>query len=282
MRQSFDIRISLVSPGCQKFIRCSLLGLFSALKWVHDIIPHGPLGNPVDTTLSRNIIEATKRLFSRSINKKEPVTPDMIYRICLVFARVDSNLKDLRSALLFVLGFHGLFRISELLDLQAVDFTIHTEYLEILVKSNKTDQYGEGNKVFISKLGGITCPHALLCRYFASARIVPNSSVYIFRAVRFFKRSNMYLLCSNKLSYTRARELIKETLSAIGIDSKGFSTHSLRAGGAPFIAKNLPRSDGSDRLLMLHGRWRSEQANNMYVKEPLESRLQLTRFFPSF
>ena len=133
MRQSFDIRISLVSPGCQKFIRCSLLGLFSALKWVHDIIPHGPLGNPVDTTLSRNIIEASKRLFSRSINKKEPVTPDMIYCICLVFARVDSNLKDLRSALLFVLGFHGLFRISELLDLQAVDFTIHTEYLEILV-----------------------------------------------------------------------------------------------------------------------------------------------------
>ena len=255
---------------------------FSALKWVHDIIPHGPLGNPVDTTLSRNIIEASKRLFNRSINKKEPVTPDMIYCICLVFARVDSNLKDLRSALLFALGLHGLFRISELLDLQAVDFTIHTEYLEILVKSSKTDQYREGNKVFISKLGGITCPHALLCRYFASARIDPNSSVYIFRAVRFFKRTNMYLLCSNKLSYTRARELIKETLSAIGIDSKGFSTHSLRAGGATFIAKNLPRTDGSDKLLMLHGRWRSEQAKNMYVKELLESRLQLTRFFSSF
>ena len=62
----------------------------------------------------------------------------------------------------------------------------------------------------------------------------------------------MYLLCSNKLSNTRARELIKETLSVIGIDSKSF---------------------------MLHGRWRSEQAKNMYVEEPLESRLQLTRFF---
>ena len=79
-----------------------------------------------------------------------------------------------------------------------------------------------------------------------------------------------------------SNKLIKETLSAIGIDSKGFSTHRLRAGGATFIAKNLPRSDGSDRLLTLHGRWRSEQAKNMYVKEPLESRLQLTRFFPSF
>ena len=138
------------------------MAFFSALKWVHDIIPHGPLGNPVDTTLSRNIIEASKRLFSRSIKKKEPVTPDVIYRICLVFARVDSNLKDLRSALLFVLGFHGLFRISELLDLQAVDFTIHTEYLEILVKSSKTDQYREGNSLYFQAWGHYLSPRSSL------------------------------------------------------------------------------------------------------------------------
>ena len=53
----------------------------------------------------------------------------------------------------------------------------------------------------------------------------------------------MYLFCPNRLSYTRARELIKETLSAIGIDSKVFSTRNLRAGGATFTAKNLPRSE---------------------------------------
>ena len=207
---------------------------------MHDIIPHGPLGNPVDTTLSRNIIEARKRLFSTPIKKKDPVTPDMIYRICLVFARVDTNLKDLRSALLFVLGFHGLFRISELLDLQGVDVPIHNEYLEILVKSSKIDPYREGHKVFVSKLGRITCLQAVLCGYLASARIDASSSVYIFRAVRFLKRTNMYLLCSNRLSYSKARELIKETLSAICIDSKRYSTHSVRAGGATFIAKNLP------------------------------------------
>ena len=41
---------------------------------------------------------------------------------------------------------------------------------------------------------------------------------------------------------------MKYILSAIGIDSIGFSTHSLRAGGATVIAKDLPRSDGSERL----------------------------------
>ena len=79
-----------------------------------------------------------------------------------------------------MLGFHGLFRIGELFDLQAADVTLHNECLEILVKSSKTDQYREGNKDFISKARGITCPHALDCRYFASARIDTNSSVYVF------------------------------------------------------------------------------------------------------
>ena len=63
-----------------------------------------------------NIVESSKRLFSRPIKKKEPVTPSMIFRICSSFAQMDSNLKDLRSALLFVLGFYGLFRISEFIN----------------------------------------------------------------------------------------------------------------------------------------------------------------------
>ena len=75
---------------------------FSALKWVHDIIPHGPLGNPADTALSRNTIESSKRLFASPIRKKVPVTPAMVYRICLAFARGDINLKDLRSAFISI------------------------------------------------------------------------------------------------------------------------------------------------------------------------------------
>ena len=131
-----------------------------------DIIPRGPPGNPVDTALSRNIVESSKRLFSRPIKEKEPVTQDMIHRLCLAFAHEDSNLKDLRSALLFLLAFHGLFRISELLpDLQAVDMVVHNEYLEIFVKSSKTDQDREGKNVFIAKTEGINDPTLLFVAF---------------------------------------------------------------------------------------------------------------------
>lgn len=203
----------------------------------YDIIPHSPLGNPVD------MVELGKRLFSRSFRKKEPVSPDMINRICPTFAHSNSNLKDLRTALLFALGFYGLFRISELLDLQFSDVTVHNDYLEILLKCSKTDQYREGKKVLISKIGGINCPYALIGCFLDCVRVNRNSSLYNFGAVRFLKNSNSYALCSRRLSYTRARELIKEGLSAIGVDSTDFSTHSLRAGGVVFFAQNLPSSD---------------------------------------
>ena len=43
------------------------------------------------------------------------------------------------------------------------------------------------------------------------------------------------------------------------------------------MAKNLPRSDCVCRFLTLHGRWKSLEAKNMYVKEPGERRLWMTK-----
>ena len=68
---------------------------FCALKWVHDLIPCGAQGNPVDTALNHNLVQASKGVFSRPVNKKEPITPDMIHRICVKFAHEGSNLSDL-------------------------------------------------------------------------------------------------------------------------------------------------------------------------------------------
>ena len=182
-----------------------VLSAFCALKWVHDLIPHGAQGNPVDTALNHNLVQASKRMFSRPVNKKEPITPDMIHRICVKFAHEGSNLSDLRTALLFVLGFNGLFRINELLDLQASDILVHDDHLEISVRSNKTDQFRQGNKVFIAKSGGVTCPHSLLSRYFSAASIDLNSSAYIFRTLQPHRKDGSYTLGPRRLSYTRCR-----------------------------------------------------------------------------
>jgi len=67
------------------------------------------------------------------------------------------------------------------------------------------------------------------------------------------------------LSYTRARKLLLNSLTAIGTDSKQFCLHSLRSGGASAAASN----NISDRLIKAHGRWRTDLAKDGYIKDNL-------------
>lgn len=62
-------------------------------------------------------------------------------------------------------------------------------------------------------------------------------------------------------------------LTSIGLDKAKFGLHSLRSGGAS-AAANAGVPDG---WFKRHGRWRSENAKDGYVKDKLEDRLTVSR-----
>ena len=105
--------------------------------------------------------------------------------------------------------------------------------------------------------------------YLQKAGIPSESDCYIFRAITFCKKNNCYRLRnSGPLSYTRARELLLSALESLGIDK-----HSLRSGGATAAAN----AGVNARLFKKHGRWRSENAKDGYVKEDLKSLLSVSK-----
>ena len=82
-------------------------------------------------------------------------------------------------------------------------------------------------------------------------------------------KSGAKLRPAGQLSYSRMRELVLEKLSGLGLDKSKYGLHSLRAGGASAAANaGVP-----DRWFKTHGRWRSENAKDGYVKDRLEDRL---------
>ena len=157
-----------------------------AIKWVHELVPLA--SNPSDTPLIRNILEAGKRSPRTTSCKKEPISIDTLAKIVAKYATPDSELKDLRTALLCVLGFFGLFRASELTSIKAKDMTVNPDHLIIFVPTSKTDQYRNGNRVFIAQTNGHLCSHALLLRSFSLASIHPDSDDYIFRSLQASRR----------------------------------------------------------------------------------------------
>lgn len=79
-------------------------------------------------------------------------------------------------------------------------------------------------------------------------------------------------MCTKGISYSRARELVQEAFQGITDVSK-ISLHSLRSGGASAAANaGIP-----DRLFKRHGRWSSETAKDVYVKDNLDSLLSVSR-----
>lgn len=64
-----------------------------------------------------------------------------------------------------------------------------------------------------------------------------------------------------------------EKLEAIGLDKRQYGLHSLRSGGASAAAlAGVP-----DRMFKRHGRWRSGNAKDGYVKDSLTNRLLVSQ-----
>ena len=64
-----------------------------------------------------------------------------------------------------------------------------------------------------------------------------------------------------------------KALGSIGLDVSNFGLHSLRSGGVTgAVANNVP-----DRLLKMHGRWKSDISKDCYILESMQNRLSVTK-----
>ena len=78
---------------------------------------------------------------------------------------------------------------------------------------------------------------------------------------------------SGKISYSCLREAFKKKMADLDLPAEEFGLHSLRAGGATTAAN----AKVLDRCFKRHGRWKSENAKDGYIKDNVESRLEVSK-----
>ena len=74
-----------------------------------------------------------------------------------------------------------------------------------------------------------------------------KSDQFVFRNVVYHKSKGIYSLGNRKVSYSRLRELFKESLTKLGYDQSLFGLHSFRSGGATsslILSKIIPPRRG--------------------------------------
>ena len=127
----------------------------------------------------------------------------------------------------------------------------------------KNDQFREGSTILVTHSHSSSCPVAVTERFLLAGG--HQKSDYLFRKIRHTKHG--FSLRPQPLSYSRASELVRKQLKAIGLHPKQYGLHSLRSAGASAAAAAaIP-----NRLLMHHGGWRSESAKSMYIHETEEN-----------
>ena len=253
----------------------SLNIVYAALKWLHSLIPYRGL-NPVDNDFCKTMLQAARRKVGRPISKKRPVSASIVREIIDKYASAQSNLKELRTAAFCTLGFAGFLRFDELRTMNCNQIHLHDEYMEIILPKSKTDVYREGNVIYIARSKTKYCPVRLLLRYMGAANIDGENELPLFRQLTFHKKTNTYTLRTSSLSYTSCREMFKDALKSLGYDPKEYGLHSLRSGGITEVVQNSNNTI-SERLLKLHGRWKTDHAKDMYVQESISNRLKVTR-----
>ena len=121
------------------------------------------------------------------------------------------------------------------------------------------------------------------------AGIHDNSNLPLFRPLVFHRSTSSYTLRDGKMSYSSCREILRDSLKQLGPNPDDYGIHSLRSGGITSVVRKSCNSV-SERLLKLHGRWKTDTAKDMYVEEGLDnrllqvtppSRLPLHRFSPA-
>jgi len=182
---------------------------------------HAMIGveSPTSSALVRATMRGMRRSRGTAQKRARPLLRDDLFA---VLDHMGDDIRSLRDRALLLLGFAGGFRRSELVGLDVADLESVRQGLVVTLRRSKTDQEGHGRRIGVPLGRTHHCPVTAVGNWLNVAHITDGP---VFRAVdRHGKVS------PNRLSGEAVCGIVRERLSAGGIDPTGYSGHSLRAG----------------------------------------------------
>lgn len=163
------------------------------------------------------------------------------------------RLRAARDQALLLLGFWRAFRSDELCRLRIEHIRLRQgEGLELFLPSSKTDRSNRGRVVKVPALKRL-CPVAAYALWLSESGLTEGA---VFRSVDRWGHLGTQALNANSLS-----RLLRQVFLRSGIDSEGYSAHSLRRGFATWASANR----WSSKALMDYVGWRDVQTAARYI-----------------
>ncbi|WP_409190869.1 site-specific integrase [Bradyrhizobium sp. RDM4] len=177
------------------------------------------LSNPTRSGLVRATLRGIKRTYGCAQHQAKPL---LLGELIQVLDVTGDRPRDLRDRALLLVGFAAALRRSELVGLNLGEVEHVRQGVILHLLRSKSDQEARGQKIGIPFARGRWCPVGALEAWLTISGI---SEGPIFRPV---DRHGRVHGC--RLSGEAVGEIVRERVSAAGLDPSGYSGHSLRAG----------------------------------------------------
>jgi integrase len=217
----------------------------------------GVAGHPLDTKhpAVRETLRGISRKHGSPARRAAALTTTEVRKLCRACG---VGLTGARDRALFLLGFAGALRRSELVGLDVEHVTSTEDGLKLLLERSKTDKQGEGAEIAIPRgRAEETCPVAALTDWLELAEI---------KAGPLFRKVNRGgAVESARLSPDAVRQILLKRAALAGVKgtpAAPVSPHGLRAG----FVTTAYRNGVPDEEIMGHTRHRSLTTMRSYVR----------------
>jgi integrase len=180
-------------------------------------IAHGArsLPNPTASPLVRATMRGVRRAHGATQRQAKPLHREDLF---VVLGAMGDRLNDMRGRALFLIGFAGGLRPSEIAAINFTEIERVREGIILTIQRSKIDQDGVGRRIGVPFGRAIHCPVRALETWLSMARIEEGP---VFRPMDRHGR-----ISEGTLSGEAVCLIVRERLSAAGFDPTGYSGHS--------------------------------------------------------
>lgn len=203
----------------------------------------------------RDTLEAIRRDQRRGIRKARAISQRTLRRM---LASQPDSLIGLRNRAILLVGFTGAMRRSEITGLDVPNIEMDDEGMVVIIRSSKTDQGGEGSRVYITRTGKeSSCPVRTTASWIGELK---RDSGPLFCNVNRYGQ-----IGERRLDDSMINLIVKEAVAATGVDPGPYSAHSLRSG----LATSAVRAGADVRAVMKQTRHQRLSTLEGYIQDGL-------------
>ena len=189
------------------------------------------MDSPTIHPLVKGVVEGARRKLARPVQPKQPLKHDSIAEIALPLGSASASLAEIRFLFILLVGYAGVFRISEVLSIRVRYVTILDDFMKVYLMKRKNDQYRDGHVSVIARSRKPTCPVGITDRILSLLPDSSDSSYPIVRRIVSSRHSKERFHEPLGISYSTAYASFKSGISPFVSYTCLYGTHSIRIGG---------------------------------------------------